>query len=77
MIGWVIVCKIGCDHSHGELKVCYSRHGLNNELLVCYSNGFIRLDCFVLKQKFYVNTQWSSLNDRLGDRLPIKLRPFE
>ena len=57
-------CKIGLDRSNSELKVRYS-------------NGCIRLDCFVLKQKFYVNAKWSSLNDRLGDRLPIKLRPFE
>ena len=77
MIGWVIGCKIGCDHSNSELKVRYSSYGLNNELLVCYSNGCITLDCLVLKQKFYVNIKWSSLNDRLGDRLPIKLRPFE
>ena len=64
MIGCVIGCKIGCDH-------------LNNELLVRYSNGCIRLDCFVLKQKIYVNIKWSSLNDTLRDRLPNKLRPFE
>ena len=64
-------------HLNNELKVRYSGHGLNSELKVRYSNGCISLDRFIFKLNNYLNIKWSMLNDRLSDRLPNRLRPFE